>query len=295
VGSGRGGGIYLAGDATLMNNIIVQNQVNVLGSTDVNQPNLKGSGIYIPGASPYLYHNTIVNNIGNGGWDGTGIYVQEALGERVAQPKLFNTIIANQTEGVYVDGNVLNVAVLDGVLWWNNGANTTGSGTVIATNETTGDPAFVNPTGTFVSPFEHGYHIDSGSAAIDAGVDYDIDADVDGQPRPHYGGYDLGADEWWPLVVVETGTPNAAEPGDVVTYTITLTNATNTAMSVHLTDTLSSYVDYLGPLDYNNGDGGYASGVVTWAGTVLTATPTFIAFPVQVVSSAPPSATLTST
>jgi hypothetical protein len=42
----------------------------------------------------------------------------------------------------------------------------------------------------------------------------------------HYDGYDLGADEWWPLMTIKSATPNTAEPGDVVTYAFILTNAT---------------------------------------------------------------------
>jgi uncharacterized repeat protein (TIGR01451 family) len=276
---GFGGGMYLSGPATLINNIITDNRAG-----DV------GSGIYVVGASPNLYHNTIANNTGGSGWDGTGVYVVEGLSGQVAQPKLYNTIIANQATGVYVSGGALNVATIDGVLWWGNSADTSGGGGFTITNEAPpGNPAFVNPGG-------YDYHITGpGSAAIDAGINAGITDDVDGESRPHYDGYDLGADEWWPLVVVKRATPDTAEPGDVVTYTLTLTNITGAAMTVSLTDTLPSQVSYVGPLAYNNGSGSYDSGVITWAGTVLTAMPTVITCPVQVAPDVPYGTTITNT
>jgi uncharacterized repeat protein (TIGR01451 family) len=88
-------------------------------------------------------------------------------------------------------------------------------------------------------------------------------------------------------VAVKTATPDTVEPGEVVTYTLTLTNVTDAAMTVSLTDTLPTQVSYLGPLTYSNGSGGYASGVITWTGTVLTSMPTFITWAVQVASDVP--------
>ncbi|MBN1991674.1 MAG: right-handed parallel beta-helix repeat-containing protein [Anaerolineae bacterium] len=270
---GRGGGIYVssnADDALLVNNIITNNQAEG-----------KGSGICIIGSSPTLYHNTIANNGGPVDPEAIGVYVGHTSSGQVSQPKFYNTILAGQAAGIEVNGDDSNIAVIDGILWWGNTINTSGGGTFLITNEDTGNPAFANPAG-------YDYHIvGPGSAAVDAGIDKGTTNDVDGQTRPHYGGYDLGADEWWPLVVVETASPDTVAPGDVVTYTLALTNTTDMAMSVRLTDTLSSYVNYLGPLNCNNGDGEYASGVVAWTGTVFSTTPTIISFAVQIASDAP--------
>lgn len=269
---GNGGGIYIyvsnaqVGDgATFTNNIVTNNQVGGAGSG--------GPGIRVVGASPNFYHNTIANNTGG---EGSGIYVRENSSTgQPGQPILYNTIIVSQTVGVLVtSGSPQNLATLYGILWSGNGTNT--SGTVFIFDEVAGNPAFVNPTG-------YDYHLGPGSAAIDAGrTDAGITTDVDGQSRPHYAGYDLGADEWWPLVAVKTVTPDTAEPGEVVTYTLTLTNATPTPMTVRLTDTLPTEVDYLGPLLYNNGAGSYASGVIIWTGDVLTTTPTLITWAVEI-------------
>ena len=72
-------------------------------------------------------------------------------------------------------------------------------------------------------------------------------------------------------------------------------NQTDAGIPVRLTDTLPTYLGYLGPLTYNNGSGGYASGAVTWTGTVLTGTPAFINWAVQVASDVPYSITITNT
>jgi uncharacterized repeat protein (TIGR01451 family) len=274
-GGGGGGGIAVhGGNVILINNIVVDNQATTTGS-----------GIQVVASSPEFYHTTIVSNTGG---DGSGIFIGES-GDEPGHATLYNSIIANQAVGVRVSSNLaLNTATLDGVLWWGNTSNITG--TVFPFDEVAGDPAFVNPAAGY------DYHIGSGSAAIDAGIDdASITDDIDGQTRPHYDGYDLGADEWWPLVAVKTATPNTAEPDDVVTYTLTLTNTTDAAMTVRLTDTMPTLVGYLGPLDYNNGSGGYASGVVTWSGTVLTATPTLITWPVQVAPDVPGGITITNT
>ena len=54
-----------------------------------------------------------------------------------------------------------------------------------ATNSLTGDPKL---DGT--------YHLQVGSAAIDAGVDAGVTTDIDGEARPWGAGYDIGADEY---------------------------------------------------------------------------------------------------
>jgi len=60
-----------------------------------------------------------------------------------------------------------------------------GSPTFTAVNPLTGDPKL-----------DATYHLQVGSAAIDAGVDAGVTTDIDGDTRPWGAGYDIGADEY---------------------------------------------------------------------------------------------------
>lgn len=264
---GSGAGVFIGADSTLVNNIVTDNS----GESS-------GMGVAVFGAEPNLYHTTIANNIGG---DGSGVYVSEGgLADEPGRPTLYQTIVASQTLGVNVSKNAPgNLATLYGVLWWGNTEHY--SGTVFAFDEVEAAPAFVDPAG-------YDYHIGAASAAIDAVVDdAGITDDVDGHIRPHYAASDLGADEWWPLEAVKTATPGMAQPGDVVTYTLALSNATGAEMAVALSDLLPSEVTFLGPLSYNIGTATYAAGKVTWSGTVPTDTPAIIAWTVEVVVDPP--------
>jgi hypothetical protein len=60
-----------------------------------------------------------------------------------------------------------------------------GAPTFQAINPLTGDPKL-----------DATYHLQAGSAAIDAGVDTGVTTDIDGEARPWGAGYDIGADEY---------------------------------------------------------------------------------------------------
>ncbi len=79
---------------------------------------------------------------------------------------------------------------LEATLWHDNGADTSGEGTIVTgTVNVYDDPAFANPSAW-------DYHLTAGSAAIDAGVDAGVTTDIDSDARPMGTGYDIGADEW---------------------------------------------------------------------------------------------------
>jgi hypothetical protein len=178
---GLGGGIYMSGNSTLINNIITDNQAL-----------FAGSGVYASGSTPYLYHNTIANNIYAGG-DGSGVYSTESGSNMPGQPRLYNNIISNQTVGVYADKqDVTSLAFVDNVLWYGNGSDTGGPGTVFVNNPHSGDPLYLDAA-------NGNYHIGTGSAAIDIGTNANIPAgitsDADDKPRIANGIVDLGAYE----------------------------------------------------------------------------------------------------
>jgi hypothetical protein len=187
-----GAGISIAeGDVDVFNNIVTGNEVG--GSVT------HGSGITVYGCQPTLAGNTIAANTGGAG---EGLYVLASASP--GQPILNNTIVASQTIGVNVDsGSAQNLATLFGVLWWNNGSNT--DGTVYVSSQHAGDPLFINPA-------SDNYHIGSGSAAINVGLNGKIPAgvttDLDGKPRIANGVVDLGADEFdgfYRLKVIKAG------------------------------------------------------------------------------------------
>jgi uncharacterized repeat protein (TIGR01451 family) len=125
-------------------------------------------------------------------------------------------------------------------------------------NQHTGDPAFVDP--------DNGdYHIGPGSAAIDAGLDAGVDHDIDGEPRPLGGGYDLGADEAG-LVVTKQATSDPVLPGAPLTYTIRVTNLTDLALHATITDTLPEHIT-LGRT--SAGTLILPGGMVTWTGVSI--------------------------
>ncbi|MBN1813527.1 MAG: hypothetical protein JXA14_16940 [Anaerolineae bacterium] len=211
----RGGGVYLAyGDATISGSTIISNASDRQGGgldiyeSDVtltnnvvadNHANIAGSALYLRRTFLSLLHTTIARNSGG---DGSGIYVASWQGvyNTVA---LTNTILVSHTVGITVTAG--NTATLEGTLWgsdsWANGTDWGGDGNIFTgTVNVWGDPAFVNPDGG-------DYHIGRGSAALDAGVDAGVTADIDGDPRPIGSKPDLGADEaawrrvFLPLVV----------------------------------------------------------------------------------------------
>ena len=188
--SNEGGGGWLGGTASRFTNTVIAD----------NRAAVKAGGLYISGSSPQLWHTTLARNVYT---ESTGIYVTNS-----SNVTMTNTILVSQSVGIEVGAG--NAAVLNGVLWFGNTSNT--SGTVTVQNATTGDPAFA----------ADGYHLQAGSAAIDQGVDSGVAVDIDGDARPQNGLYDLGADEYVVAVPV-SHTLTIATAGDghgVVTPTV---------------------------------------------------------------------------
>ncbi len=194
----NGGGLLLSGSATLINNVIADNRLRTNIST-----NFKGSGLYVYKApSLRLLHNTIARNTEG---DGSGICLGALWGTH-ATIVLTNTILVSHTVGITVEAGC--TATLESTLWgagaWANGSDTGGAGTINTNNDYHGDPAFKDPAA-------HDYHLTSGSAAVDKGIDAGVITDKDGIPRPQGPAPDLGAYEFmsaeqYTLTVKRTGT-----------------------------------------------------------------------------------------
>lgn len=153
-------------------------------------------------------HNTIISNVGG---------IQLASFDTAPELTLINTIFAEN--GTAIDAAVGTTATLDGVLWFDNVANTYGSGYI-----TIGQQITVNPLLA-----ADGYHLLTGSPAIDAGVPSGVADDIDGELRPSGPAVDIGADEWlYPtsvdLLVTQQVSPEVVYPTQGVTYAIAYRN-----------------------------------------------------------------------
>ena len=177
--SSAGGAMHIGigSVATVKNNIVAQNESNGLAD-----------GIVVDGwIHCVLSHNTFAG--GPSGTDGEAIYVR--IDDTTAE--LWNNIIVSHTYGIRTNGNVTVTA--DHNLFYGNEKDTYEvSGILTSTNEITGQAPL------FVDPEIFDYHVISGSPAIDAGVDVGVGRDIDGDPRPIGGGFDIGADE---VVIIE--------------------------------------------------------------------------------------------
>jgi hypothetical protein len=192
----QGGGIYLlVGSSVLANNLILSNTTTVDGGgvhIEFGNPTFinsviadnrslgHGSGVFATRGTSHFIHTTITRNSGG---DGSALYLIDSASTTV-HAILTDTIIVNQSVGITVTSGPTNTAILNGVLWYNNGLNFGGAGAITIINAVTGDPSFALD----------GYHLLSNSAAIDAGVNAGVATDIDGRTR--IGRPDLGAVEY---------------------------------------------------------------------------------------------------
>jgi hypothetical protein len=175
--AGEGSGIALWGTAAmLINNTVVDN-------SSASYETLGGCGVCVLDSTSRMWHTTIARNTAIEG--GTGVCVLSSqLG---SYAEMTNTIVADHAlAGVFV-ADQFSSATLNGVLWHGNTTDAIDPYfALLVTNQYTGSPAFA----------PDGYHLTSGSAAIDQGVATSVNKDIDSQIRPMGNGPDLGADEY---------------------------------------------------------------------------------------------------
>jgi hypothetical protein len=170
--AGYGGGLLIGGGSiTLTNNIIAGNSAG-----------FQGSGVWIGSSSTEvrIVHNTIADNSGG---DGSGVYVDNWAYSTVAST---NTVVTGHIVGISATAG--NTVTLQATLW-DNGTDWSGAGILSHEGDRWGDAAFIDPTA-----WEYG--LGPGSAAIDAGINAGVTADIVGTPRPRHAGYDIGAYEF---------------------------------------------------------------------------------------------------
>jgi len=171
----EGGGLHLyQSEATLINNVVVDNQAGIAGS-----------GLYVESSFDRLLYTTIAHNRDG---EGSGVYVTTEPGYAPSSVMLTNTILVSHTVGIRVTEG--NTATLESTLWFGNGKDADGAGRICTgTLSVDGDPAFVGPG-------MGDYHIGPSSAAIDRALDTGVVIDIDGDPRPDGCFADIGADEY---------------------------------------------------------------------------------------------------
>ncbi|HEX6304234.1 MAG TPA: choice-of-anchor Q domain-containing protein [Anaerolineales bacterium] len=188
-GNGNGGGIYFhfprAGESLdLLNSVLAGNIACT--SNDCGD----GAQVYINYTNPIsntarIVHTTLADQALNPRQ--AIYYFSEFPGDTLY---LTNTIITSHTVGIEIDQGNQSHAFGYGLLFHGNTITHTGDAFLESV-------AFVpgQPDPLFVDPQDHDYHIQSGSSAIDNGVDSGITLDLDGELRPQGEGFDIGADE----------------------------------------------------------------------------------------------------
>ncbi len=164
-----GGGLYyLGGRARIVNAVFAHNTV-------ISDHSAAAIAVYSTGYVT-LTNLTITD---------LGLNPQAAIKATGGNVSIFNTLITNHDIGILRTSGLM---IEDYNLYFSNTLNLSNT---LSTgfHNVYGDPRFVNQaTGD--------YHLNSDSAAIDAGVNVGIFADLDGNPRPSKLGFDIGAYEF---------------------------------------------------------------------------------------------------
>jgi uncharacterized repeat protein (TIGR01451 family) len=257
-------------------------------SPQIERSTLIGNGAYgfawvqgfnFPNAVPNITNTLIARNQAGGLYLGNinSYYGLGTIG------LINDTIVDNQHYGIYwvPDGHPLSPHVVNTMLWNPEADDLFSTSTAWTTAQVEysdiEDGDFNGQAGNFSADplLDETYHLIACSPAIDAGTLNGVPSvDFDGESRPQGTAPDVGYDESnTPCVLRSAKTVSASQAryGDVLTYTLQITNVTPiTTMNVILTDVLPAAVSYVpASLTASQGMPDYQSGIVTWTGDLV--------------------------
>ncbi|MDY0020278.1 MAG: DUF11 domain-containing protein, partial [Anaerolineae bacterium] len=233
----EGGGI----DAWEKNEVVVRNNLIISNTSGSCHPTYGayGGGMNVNANTANGVH--IINNtlVGNAAARGGGLYLQGGTVYALNNVVAYNTAtIANQGGGIRRDAGTANY----NDIWGNTAPETVG--TMGAQN------LYVDPVFLSMGDLVEQYHLSQASPVIDAGTNSGTGLpteDYDGENRPLVGGWDMGFDEVAPLLTVSKSADHEpVVPGDVLTYTILVSNIGQVkASGVTLSDPLPLHTAYV--------------------------------------------------
>ena len=194
---------------TLINNIISNNSAN-----------LGGAGVSIRGGNGidtiYLINNTIVNNNCTGS-EGGGLHLR--LGGKNNIAFLYNNIIWNNTTSgggsdIYINNDEFGDLQLSTANLYYNNFDQSAAGTYIKVPFSMDPSNLNNADPLFVDSVNGDFHLTKDSPCVGSGTSQNApDTDIDGDSRPLYDTYDIGADEYDVEYDGCPNDPNKTEPG----------------------------------------------------------------------------------
>ena len=233
----KGGGVYcIGGSPTFEGNVIRQNKAT--GANATNTTDAYGGGLYLENCTAVLVNNFIVDNqavsggsmfpssfFGGGGLCANGGNVT-VTNNTIARNSATGPMFMNRTgAGILIRGNGV-VQVTNSIVWGNSGnpsfqdqieGNALVSYSDIQGGYAGGNNISADPQFAWVYYFFAEYHLRFDSPCRDRGMataPHLPALDVDGDPRNHGSGVDMGADEFHARVFYD----GKAAPG--YTYTV---------------------------------------------------------------------------
>jgi len=242
-----GAAVYLtSGGGTVSNNVLYDNHAAS-----------RGGGLYNGGGSPTLWNNTFFSNTAS---YGGGVYNLSGA------PAIRNTILAGNvvtaTGGGIYDHATGGTPAMDYNDVWGNTPDDY-SGVSAGAHDISSDPLFINAAA-------YNLHITSASPCFDAGDPATpLNNDHDGNHRPLFDSYDIGAYEYG-LSTDKLVSALVAPPGGEIGYLLTISNTGGTTWyDITLTDTLHSLLEYVpDSLQFDVPAGYYDAGsrTIVWNG-----------------------------